>query len=462
MTELGLALPTRTTARSRARRRAHTLAFGTAVWAVVGANAGVIIWLWLRGGGVSAVHTWGDLATSTGRLTGLLGAYFALVQVLLLARLPWLERLTGFDRLTVWHRRNGKLTLYLVLAHVVLITIGYASMDRIGVPSEVSRLLSSYPGMITATAGTALMIVVVISSLVIVRRRLPYEWWYAVHFTAYAAIALSWFHEIPTGNELTIHPVAADYWRSLFAATLGLLLLFRVVQPLARSFARGLRVEEVVVEGPGVVSLRIGGRGLERLRARAGQFFLWRFLSVPGRWWEAHPFSLSALPDAGGSLRITVKGVGAYSRRLAEVRPGTRVLAEGPFGTFTDAVRRRDKVLLIAGGIGITPVRTLLEEMDGDVAVLYRVVREDDVVFREELDALAHERGVAVEYVVGDHAAPGGERLLSAEHLCELVPDVAEREVFLCGPPAMTHAIEKSVRSAGVPRAFVHVERFAL
>lgn len=461
MTELGLALPTPAPARSRARRRAHALAFGIAVWAVVAVNAGVVTWLWLRGGGVSAVHTWGDLATSTGRLTGLLGAYFALVQVLLLARLPWLERLTGFDRLTVWHRRNGKLTLYLVLAHVVLITIGYASMDRIGVPKEVSRLLSSYPGMFTATAGTVLMIVVVITSLVIVRRRLPYEWWYAVHFTAYAAIALSWFHEIPTGNELTIHPVAADYWRSLFLATLALLVLFRVVQPLARSLAHGLRVEEVVVEGPGVVSLRIGGRGLGRLRVRAGQFFLWRFLSVPGRWWEAHPFSLSALPESG-SMRITVKAVGAYSRRLAEVRPGTRVLAEGPFGTFTDTVRRRHKVLLIAGGIGITPVRTLLEDLDGDVAVLYRVVRDEDVVFREELDTLARERGARLEYVVGDHAAPGGERLLSAEHLRELVPDVADREVFLCGPPAMTNVIEKSVRGAGVPRAFVHVERFAL
>ena len=462
MTELGLVLPTPAPARIRARRRAHALAFGIAVWAVVAVNAGVVTWLWLRGGGVSAVHTWGDLATSTGRLTGLLGAYFALVQVLLLARLPWLERLTGFDRLTVWHRRNGKLTLYLVLAHVVLITIGYAAMDRIGIPSEISRLLSSYPGMITATVGTALMIVVVVSSLVIVRRRLPYEWWYAVHFTAYAAIALSWFHEIPTGNELTIHPIAADYWRSLFAATLALLVLFRVLQPLARSLAHGLRVEEVVVEGPDVVSLRIAGRRLDRLRVQAGQFFLWRFLSVPGRWWEAHPFSLSALPAGSGSLRITVKGVGAYSRRLAEVRPGTRVLAEGPFGTFTDAVRRRHKVLLIAGGIGITPVRTLLEDLDGDVAVLYRVVRDEDVVFREELDALASERGATLEYVVGDHAAPGGERLLSAEHLHELVPDVAEREVYLCGPPAMTNVIEKSVRGAGVPRAFVHVERFAL
>ena len=445
----------------RRRSRGRRLALSAVLWAIVGVNAAVIVWLWLRGGGISSVHTAGDLATSLGRITGLLGAYFALVQVLLLARLPWLERLVGFDRLTVWHRRNGKLVLYLILAHVVLITIGYASMDRISVPSEVSRLLSSYPGMITATVGTALFIVVVVTSLVIVRRRLPYEWWHAVHLTAYAAIALSWFHEIPTGNELTVHPVAADYWRALFIATLALLVVFRVVQPLMRTLVLGLRVEEVVAEGPDVVSLRIGGRRLGRLDARAGQFFLWRFLSHRGRWWEAHPFSLSAAPD-GRSFRITVKGVGGYTRALRDVRPGTRVIAEGPFGVFTDAVRRRDKALLIAGGIGITPIRSLLDEMDGDLAVLYRVIHDDDVVFRDELDALAEQRGVALSYVVGDHAAPGGDRLLSPEHLHELVPDIAEREVFLCGPPAMTNAIEKSVRRAGVPRPYVHVERFAL
>ena len=317
MTELGLALPTPAPARSRARRRAHTLVFAIAVWAVVAVNAGVVTWLWLRGGGVSAVHTWGDLATSTGRVTGLLGAYFALVQVLLLARLPWLERLTGFDRLTVWHRRNGKLTLYLVLAHVVLITIGYASMDRIGVPSEISRLLSSYPGMITATVGTALMIVVVISSLVIVRRRLPYEWWYAVHFTAYAAIALSWFHEIPTGNELTIHPVAADYWRSLFLATLALLVLFRVVQPVARSFAHGLRVEEVVVEGPGR-RLAADRRPPARAPARAGRAVL--PLALP----------LRARPLVGGAPVLALRAArraarcGSRSRASAPTRAGSQ------------------------------------------------------------------------------------------------------------------------------------------
>jgi predicted ferric reductase len=189
------------------------------------------------------------------------------------------------------------------------------------------------------------------------------------------------------------------------------------------------------------VSLEVGGVRLDRLRARAGQFFIWRFLSRR-HWWEAHPFSLSAAPD-GRRLRITVKDLGDHTRSLRDVEPGTRVVAEGPFGGFGPTGRG---VALIAGGIGITPVRALLEDMPGDVVVVYRVAREEDLILRSELDELAH-----VHYVVG--GAP-----LSPERLLELVPDLAARDVFVCGPPAMTEA----VRATGVPRRQVYVERFAL
>jgi len=175
------------------------------------ANAAAIVVLWLNGGGVSGVHHLGDLLTSLGRITGLFGAYLLLIQVLLLARLTVLERLTGFDRLTVWHRRNGKLALYLVLAHVVLITIGYALTDRLSIPAEASQLLGSYPGMVTATVGTGLLVLVMLTSLVVVRRRLRYEAWYLVHLMAYAGIVLSWFHEVPTGNEFITNPGATAY-----------------------------------------------------------------------------------------------------------------------------------------------------------------------------------------------------------------------------------------------------------
>jgi predicted ferric reductase len=433
-----------------------------ALSAVLLGNAAAIVWLWVHGGNAADDQSTGELVTSLGRLTGLLGAYAALMQVVLLARIPWLERLVGFDRLTVWHRWNGHATLDLVLAHVVLSVWGYALLDKISLPKEVSTMLGGgiYPGMITATVGTALIVAVVVSSVVIVRRRLRYEWWHGVHLAAYAGIALAWFHQIPTGNELHYDAAAADYWRALYLATLLLVVGFRVVAPVARSMRHGLRVAGVVEEAPGVVSVHIAGRALDRLDARAGQFFLWRFLDRK-RWCSAHPFSLSAAPS-DDALRITVKSLGDFSGALHDIKPGTRVIAEGPFGVFTEAARKREKVLLVAGGIGITPVRALMEDMRGDVVVLYRVVDESDVVFRGELERLADERGLALHFVAGDHRTPAGSRLLSPEHLRELVPDVAERHVYVCGPPAMTEALARNVRAADVPSRFINTEKFAL
>jgi predicted ferric reductase len=278
-----------------------------------------------------------------------------------------------------------------------------------------------------------------------------------VHLLAYAGIALAWFHQIPTGNELVLDTVAADYWRALYVATLALLIGFRVAAPIVNALRFRLRVASVVSEGPGVVSLTITGRRLGRLRPQAGQFFVWRFLTR-GFWWTAHPFSLSAVPD-GRALRITVKALGDHTSRIGEIPVGTRVVAEGPFGVFTEAARTRGKVALVAGGIGITPVRALAEQAHADhVVVLYRALADEDLVLREELDALGH----TVHYVVGDHAAPGGEKLLSPEHLTELVPDLAERDVYVCGPPGMSDAAVRNVRAAGVPRKQIHLERFAL
>ncbi len=232
------------------RRRAAGLAL---VWTIVLANAGAIVWLWVHGGNLTDKTT-GDLLTSVARITGLLSAYMALLQVILLARLPALERLVGLDRLTVWHRWNGHATLDLVIAHVLFSVWGYSLLDRFSIGREISTMLGGgiYPGMITATVGTAFLIGVVATSLVIVRRRLRYEWWYAVHLLAYAGIALAWFHQIPTGNELVLDTFAADYWRGLYAATLAVLVGFRVVAPLAQGLRYRLRVAAIVEERPGV------------------------------------------------------------------------------------------------------------------------------------------------------------------------------------------------------------------
>ncbi len=421
-------------------------------------NAAGIVWLWYANGNVTEVDDTAELVTSVARLTGLLAAYLALIQVLLLARLPWLDRLLGFDHLTVVHRWNGHATIALVVAHTVLSVWGYALLDDVSLWAEVETLLGAgvYPGMITATVGTALLLVVGLTSVAIARRRLPYEWWYAIHLAAYAGIALAWFHQIPTGNELALDEVAANYWRALYLVTLGATVVFRLGVPAVNALRFRLRVADVVPEGRDVVSVRITGRRLDRLDARPGQFFLWRFLTR-GRWWEAHPFSLSEAPD-GRSLRMTAKAVGDYTSNMRELEPGTRVVAEGPFGVFTSDARRCDKTVLIAGGIGITPIRALLDELNGDTILIYRVIDADEAIFADELERVR----ARVEVVVGDHLDEHGHKLLSPEHLRELVPDLAERDVFISGPPGMVGTIEKNVRDAGVPRRQIHSERFAL
>jgi predicted ferric reductase len=435
----------------------RTAAWGLAL--LVPANAIVVVSLWWRSGGVQDVSDTASFLVGVARIAGLLGAYLVLVELLLLARLPALERLAGFERLARLHRLNGFACVTLLVAHAVLVTVGYALADRLTLLEELQKLIQGYPGVITAIAGLAILLGVVASSVVAARRRLRYETWYFIHLYAYLGVALAFSHQLATGTDFVGEPAARAYWIALYVVTLTVLVVFRLGVPVARSLWHRLRVERVIEEGPGVVSIEIGGVRLEALKARAGQFFTWRFLTRD-RWWEAHPFSLSAAPD-GRRLRITVKGLGDFTARLRAIPPGTRVIAEGPFGAFTTAARRRPRVALIAGGVGITPIRALLEDMPGepgDIAVVYRALAEEDVILRDELEGLVRRRGAELHYVFGDHREADS---LSAEQLQRLVPDIALRDVYVCGPPAMTEATRASLARSGVSRRHIYTERFA-
>jgi len=461
-----------TAPRSRRVRLRWEYAGALVFWGIV---IGVFVFwtvCWAKGGEDQASgFQWqntGQFFQNIGRITALQGGYLALVEILLLARLPFLERFFGFDKLTNWHRWIGHTVLWLVLAHVVFSVWGYAKADQAFVPGETfgdkywAYLTDGiFPGMIIATIGTILLIFIAVSSYAVARRHLKYELWYGLHFTAYAAIALAFFHEVPAGNELVHNPIQAEYvWDATFAATAALVIWYRLVWPVVQNRRYGLRVTELVEEGPGVWSLRISGRDLSRYGARAGQFFFWRFLTR-GFWYTQHPFSISEAPK-GDSFRITVKALGDHTAKLGRLKVGTRVLAEGPFGVFTSDTRTRDKVLMIAGGIGITPVRALLEEFRGDVVTIYRALTERDLVLRDEIDELIARNGGKVEYVVGDHATPEGRRLLTPEHLHELVPDIDQREIYACGPPAMLALIERTLHRSNLHGRHVHVERFAI
>jgi predicted ferric reductase len=387
-------------------------------------------------------------------------ALIMMTQIVLVSRLPWLDRRIGMDRLTSWHRWVGFGLLWTVLLHVTFILLGYARLDDTDVFSTFGALAgvtASLLGMIAATA----LITVALTSIRAIRRRVSYETWHALHMLVYVTIFLGLVHqylEPATFKESTFGKV---YWTTLWTLVIAALLTGRLLIPLWRNAYHQYRVAEVVPESDNVTSVHITGRNLDRLPARAGQFMIWRFPRYAG-WWPANPFSLSAAPD-GRSLRLTAKAVGATSAGLRSVPVGTRVYVEGPYGAFTSLHRSRDAALLIAGGVGVTPIRALLEESEGPVVVLYRVRDEADAVLLHELRELAAVRGADVHLVTGrTSAASAAGAPLGPENLARLVPDIADRDVFVCGPPAMTSAVLRSLRELKVPRRQVHAERFSL
>jgi predicted ferric reductase len=445
--------------RSGPRARSSDRAF--VVLAVVVANAAVTLGLWFRHGGLDLMSGPGGVATAAGQLTALAGTYAVLFELLLMSRIPWLERYIGLDRLAVWHRWNGFAAVALLLAHTVLTTVGYAQGARISFVAQTGDFVSHYADVLMAFVGLGLLIAVAATSVRFARRTLRRETWYAIHLYAYLAVALSFAHQLAVGTDFSTDRVARVWWITLYVVVFGSIAMWRVGWPVLFNTRHHLRVHSVARETPGVVSIYFTGRALDRVGAQAGQFFLWRFVTPDG-WWKAHPFSLSAAPTAR-RLRITVKDLGDTTHVLQKVRKGTRVIAEGPYGTFTADRRTRRQVLLIAGGIGITPLRALVASLraaPGDITLLYRAESADDVIFRDEITDIGARRGIVLHALLGAEIGDDRTDQLGFPAIMRLVPDVRERDVFVCGPPGMIDALRRRLRRIGVPGEQVHFERF--
>jgi len=451
----GAAVALDTDLASRRRQRAG------AVGVVILVNAMAVVGLWLHHGGTDTLATKGGPFTAIGQLTGLLGTYAVLLEVLLMSRISWLERGIGFDQLAVWHRWTGFACVWLLVGHAAFITLGYAESGNQSVAAQVGDFVRHYPDVLMSIVGLVLFMAVAMSSLRAARRRLSRESWYAMHLYVYLAVALSFAHQLAVGADFSGDQLARVWWVALYVGVFGSVLIWRLGVPLMLNARHRLRIQSVRPEADGVVSVYIGGRQLDRIPAEAGQFFLWRFLSGGG-WVKAHPFSLSAPPDRR-FLRITVKSLGDDTRRMQELQPGTRVFAEGPYGTFTAQRRTRTKLAFIAGGIGITPLRALVEAMPtdpGDTILLYRVVAQSDVVFRDELARLSAQRGIDVRLLLGADIGNDQTDHLGTRALRHHIPDITERDVYLCGPPAMLNAVKRRLAALRVPQSQIHFERF--
>ncbi len=431
-----------------------------AVLAQVVLGAGVLVHLGIVEVLFATAGTGKNSVLTVAKFFGLQAASMMMLQLVLVARLPWLDRRIGMDRLTVWHRWVGFTLAWTVLTHATLVVLGYATLDSM----PVLRTFLGLAGVVASLLGmcaAAIIIAMAAVSLRYARRRMQYETWHAIHIALYLAVLLALVHQGLEATTFASSPAARAYWWTVWSLVLLAFLLGRIGMPVWRNAYHRFRVAAVVPESDNVVSVYVTGRHLDRLPARAGQFFIWRFPGHNG-WWQANPFSLSAAPD-GQTLRLTAKAVGTTSAGLRHLPVGDRALLEGPSGAFTALHRTRNATLLIAGGVGITPIRALLEESSGPTTVLYRVHTMADAVLLPELQELARGRGAQVHVLAG-RTGSGNPPFapFEPENLAALVPDIADRDVFVCGPPAMTDAVLRSLRELGVPRGQVHAERFSL
>ncbi|SEC61435.1 Predicted ferric reductase [Streptomyces sp. 2231.1] len=426
------------------------------VLAVLWAGAAAVVALWWADTG--AVVGTAGLLTGAGRIAGLLCGYTCAVLVGLMARVPLLETRIGSDRVARWHAMAGRYTLCLLVAHVTLVLAGYAAQDGVSWWRETVTVVLDYPDMLKATAGTVILFAVGVTSVRAARRRVRHEFWYYVHLLTYAAVFLAFFHQLTLGEQFAGSTAATAVWYALYLGVAALVVWFRILAPVRLNRRHRLRVDSVHREAPGVYSVVVRGRHLDELGARPGQFFRWRFLA-DGMGWTSTPYSLSA-PPRPDLLRVTVKALGDHSTAVSLLRPGTRVWAEGPYGSLTAERATGGRSLLIAAGVGVTPLRALFETLPGEVTLLYRARSAEDLALGGELEAIARWRGARVLYALN---GPGGERpSVTAESLRAAFPGLPGHDVYVCGPPGFARDVYEALRAAGVPDRRIHHESFEL
>lgn len=458
--------------RVRRERRFRNIAWGLTVASLIG-----VVLLWLTNSGLPSTSLPGATTTALGRVTGLLASDLLLIQVLTMARIPWLERSIGQDKLTRWHRWAGFSSFNLMVAHIILITVGYTQSSATNMLTQAWDFVVNYPGMLLAVGGTLALVLVVATSIRASRRRMRYESWHLLHLYAYAGAGLALPHQLWAGQDFTSSTAASVFWWGLWALAVGAVIGFRIVLPLWRSIHHRIAVSAVIKEGPGIYTVVMSGRHLDRLGLQAGQFCQWRFLDGRG-WSRAHPYTISARPRPD-DLRITVEQAGDGSHAVARLRRRTHVVFEGPYGTLTADRRTHRDVLLIAGGVGTTPMRGLAQSICAEppaggpgglrrpsVIVLHRISHPRDALFVKDFADLARSGRCRLIPLVGprDHAGgwlPAPPRPSSRDLLHEISPDVADRAVYICGNDDWMRAVRKSLRAAGLNSSQIHCERFA-
>lgn len=389
-----------------------------------------------------------------GNLFGLIAVLCILLEILLLARVPFVEENFNLHDILNIHRLTGYVIVAALSIHIASTVLGYAAPNHTALWTQFLHLNTSMDDILKATIGALLLCVATALSVHLIRSKMRYEMWFITHLFLYVAIALTFFHQLNVGSDFLRQQWFVAFWYMIYFIVFGLLGYYRFVRMFLYEYKHKLRVLKVVKEAKDTYSVYLTGKDIAKLRYIPGQYATWRFIDKS--WIEAHPFSFSS-PPGSDTIRITAKAPDKqYADHIKHLKPGTTVLMDGPRGAFLLDKLYDNDVVLIAGGIGIAPYLSGIEillQKSSSVTLLYSIRSDEYLSFDKELQDL-EKQGLKVKIhrsnKNGHMTIESIQKYLDSPHCC----------VYLCGPEAMIQSLVPKIKLQGIAASNIFTERF--
>lgn len=389
-----------------------------------------------------------------GRLFGFVAAWSMLLQVVLMSRIPAIEQNLDLQENLKLHKYNGYFLVFGIIGHIVFTVLGYSSKDKSLVDTFVD-MNNNLENVLLATIGVIMLFVVVFVTLKFVKRHLNYELWYFMHLTLYVSILLTFLHQVQTGEDFKDNFFLTAYWYGLYALVFLIWAWHRALRPVFYELKHSFKIDKIEQNGANTYSVTIRGKNISNFHYKAGQYATWRIFT-PNLWYQAHPFSFTSRPGQE-FLQFTFKSGPAFTEKVKSVRPGTRIILDGPRGSFTvDRCAKNENVLLVAGGIGLAPfISTIgqLLDMGKKVTLLYAVKTRENISFADMLSQF-EKRGLAKKIFIDSENTYIDEKVLSDNLKQDMI-------VYICGPDSMSKSFNEILVKKGIPQDKIITERFS-
>jgi predicted ferric reductase len=399
------------------------------------------------------------LLEELGKGAALMGFAMLALQAALTARIRWIDRPFGLDIVTMYgHKILGVVILCLLLAHPVLIAAGEGEWGILGLDTHWHIWLGK--------AALILLVLGVLMAVFFTALGIQYQTWRVAHKGMVVVIILAFAHGLYMGSGGLLQPTGMQvYWWALLALAGGIFLWRNLYVPFFGG--RAFRVEAVRQESHDTWTLELQPEDGEAMPHRPGQFMFLR-LKRPGRRSEEHPFTISSSPTRELPMTATIKESGDFTNTISQTREGDTARIEAPYGRFCTEFHDGPRLLFIAGGVGITPIHSILTAMhdrrdDRPMLLIYGNKTQNDILFGEELETLPE--NVSTVHVLSeggeDWNGPTGyvDRSVLEEHAADFLN---EAQIFLCGPPPMLDMVLDALRELEVDPDRIHYERFTL